>query len=67
MVELFMDSMPLTASNFMDLADSGFYNGIHFHRVIDNFMTRAFLDAPGHPLLGFSSACQNLTLLTTPP
>eukprot|EP00470_Lotharella_oceanica_P014001 CAMPEP_0170182564 /NCGR_PEP_ID=MMETSP0040_2-20121228/28254_1 /TAXON_ID=641309 /ORGANISM="Lotharella oceanica, Strain CCMP622" /LENGTH=286 /DNA_ID=CAMNT_0010428027 /DNA_START=63 /DNA_END=924 /DNA_ORIENTATION=- len=36
--ELFMDQMPITASNFIDLAKSGFYDGIHFHRVIDNFM-----------------------------
>merc|ERR1712194_951298 len=26
------------ASNFIDLAQSGFYNGIHFHRVIPGFM-----------------------------
>merc|ERR1712019_106138 len=26
------------ASNFIDLARTGFYNGIHFHRVIPNFM-----------------------------
>jgi len=37
-IELFLDTMPLTASNFMDLAETGFYNGIHFHRIIDNFM-----------------------------
>ena len=37
-VELFMDSMPLTASNFVDLAETGFFDGIHFHRIIDNFM-----------------------------
>eukprot|EP00123_Amoebidium_parasiticum_P019360 comp24722_c0_seq1/m.46853 comp24722_c0_seq1/g.46853 ORF comp24722_c0_seq1/g.46853 comp24722_c0_seq1/m.46853 type:complete len:189 (-) comp24722_c0_seq1:527-1093(-) len=37
-VELFVDKMPLTASNFIDLAKKGFYNGLHFHRVIDNFM-----------------------------
>ena len=30
--------MPVTASNFVDLANTGFYNGIHFLRVIDNFM-----------------------------
>eukprot|EP00667_Euglena_gracilis_P018992 EG_transcript_20283 len=40
LVELFMDSMPLTSSNFIDLVNSGFYNGIHFHRVIDNFMVQ---------------------------
>ena len=37
-VELFMDKMPITAKNFADLAKSGFYNGLHFHRVIANFM-----------------------------
>ena len=26
--------MPITSSNFIDLANSGFYNGLHFHRVI---------------------------------
>ena len=28
----------ITASNFIDLAQSGFYNGLHFHRVIPDFM-----------------------------
>ena len=37
-VELFTDKMPLTAGNFIKLAQSGFYDGLHFHRVIDNFM-----------------------------
>ena len=32
--EIFMDRVPLTASNFIDLAQTGFYEGIHFHRVI---------------------------------
>jgi cyclophilin family peptidyl-prolyl cis-trans isomerase len=36
--ELFLDKMPITAKNFIDLADSGFYNGLHFHRVIAGFM-----------------------------
>merc|ERR1712232_1056162 len=36
--EIFLDKMPRTASNFIDLANSGFYNGLHFHRVIPNFM-----------------------------
>ena len=30
--------MPITVSNFIDLANSGFYNGLHFHRVIPDFM-----------------------------
>eukprot|EP00930_Biecheleria_cincta_P005707 TRINITY_DN106641_c0_g1_i1.p1 TRINITY_DN106641_c0_g1~~TRINITY_DN106641_c0_g1_i1.p1 ORF type:complete len:277 (+),score=47.50 TRINITY_DN106641_c0_g1_i1:54-884(+) len=37
-VELYMDQMPITVSNFIDLAKTGFYNGVHFHRVIPNFM-----------------------------
>jgi cyclophilin family peptidyl-prolyl cis-trans isomerase len=37
-IELFLDKMPITAGNFVKLAKSGFYDGLHFHRVIDNFM-----------------------------
>ncbi len=37
-VELYSDKMPLTAGNFLKLAKSGFYDGLHFHRVIDSFM-----------------------------
>ncbi|HEU5060627.1 MAG TPA: peptidylprolyl isomerase [Kofleriaceae bacterium] len=37
-VELFTDLMPKTAGNFIQLAKSGFYDGLHFHRVINNFM-----------------------------
>jgi cyclophilin family peptidyl-prolyl cis-trans isomerase len=37
-VELFTDKMPITAGNFVKLAKAGFYDGLHFHRVIDGFM-----------------------------
>ena len=37
-VELFVDQMPITAGNFVKLAKGGFYDGLHFHRVIDGFM-----------------------------
>ncbi len=36
--ELFVDQMPITAGNFVTLAESGFYDGLHFHRIIPNFM-----------------------------
>lgn len=39
-VELFTDVMPITAGNFVELAKSGFYDGLHFHRVIPNFMVQ---------------------------
>ena len=37
-IELLKDKMPLTAGNFIKLAKSGFYDGLHFHRVIKDFM-----------------------------
>src|SRR4051812_45380232 len=37
-IELFTDKMPITAGNFIKLAKAGFYDGLHFHRVINNFM-----------------------------
>lgn len=36
--EIFEAEMPITAGNFIKLAESGFYDGLHFHRVIPNFM-----------------------------
>jgi len=38
--ELYVDKMPITASNFVKLAKSGFYDGLHFHRVIKDFMVQ---------------------------
>merc|ERR1711971_1090058 len=32
--------VPITASNFIDLCQTGFYKGIHFHRVIPGFMNQ---------------------------
>merc|ERR1712014_259420 len=32
--------VPISASNFIDLCNTGFYNGIHFHRVIPGFMNQ---------------------------
>ena len=32
-VELLLDQAPITVSNFIDLANTGFYDGVHFHRV----------------------------------
>ena len=37
-LELFQDQMPITVGNFVSLAESGFYDGTKFHRVIDGFM-----------------------------
>lgn len=37
-LELYGDQAPNTVANFKKLADSGFYNGTRFHRVIKGFM-----------------------------
>eukprot|EP00747_Dinoflagellata_sp_TGD_P162095 gnl/TRDRNA2_/TRDRNA2_179310_c0_seq1.p1 gnl/TRDRNA2_/TRDRNA2_179310_c0~~gnl/TRDRNA2_/TRDRNA2_179310_c0_seq1.p1 ORF type:complete len:200 (+),score=34.08 gnl/TRDRNA2_/TRDRNA2_179310_c0_seq1:63-662(+) len=38
--EIYLDRVPITASNFIDLCQTGFYEGIHFHRVIPGFMNQ---------------------------
>jgi peptidyl-prolyl cis-trans isomerase B (cyclophilin B) len=37
-LELHDDKAPKTVGNFEKLANSGFYDGLTFHRVIDDFM-----------------------------
>ncbi len=39
-ITLFEKEAPITAKNFADYADSGFFNGTIFHRVIKNFMVQ---------------------------
>jgi cyclophilin family peptidyl-prolyl cis-trans isomerase len=37
-IELFDEDAPKTVQNFVKLARDGFYDGVIFHRVIENFM-----------------------------
>jgi len=37
-IELYSKNMPITAGNFEKLVKDGFYDGVIFHRVIDDFM-----------------------------
>lgn len=39
-IELNFDKAPVTAANFKQYAEDGFYNGTIFHRVIDGFMVQ---------------------------
>ncbi len=53
--EIFQDQMPTTAGNFIALAKRGFYDGLHFHRVIANFMIQfgcEFAKDPNSPRAG---------------
>lgn len=40
-IELFTDKAPVTANNFIFLAEQGFYDNTTFHRVIPEFMAQA--------------------------
>ncbi len=40
-IELDPKAAPATVSNFLDLVDNGFYDGLIFHRVIANFVVQA--------------------------
>ncbi len=37
-LELYPDKAPLTVANFVNLAKRGYYDGLNFHRVINDFM-----------------------------
>ena len=37
-VELYPDKAPNTVNNFISLANSGYYDGVIFHRIIEGFM-----------------------------
>lgn len=39
-IELFVEQMPITTKNFIDLAQKGYYDGTKFHRVINSFMVQ---------------------------
>jgi peptidyl-prolyl cis-trans isomerase B (cyclophilin B) len=39
-LELTPDKTPVTVANFVNLAQHGYYNGVKFHRVINDFMVQ---------------------------
>ena len=46
-LELNGDQAPLTVGHFLELVDSGFYDGLIFHRVIPGFMAQGGGYTPG--------------------
>ena len=51
MFELYPNDAPQTVNNFIDRCDSGFYNGLAFHRAIQGFLVQT-----GDPLTADESA-----------
>ncbi len=39
-IELYPEYAPQTVANFVELAKSGFYNGLTFHRIVEGFMAQ---------------------------
>ena len=39
-IELCPEQAPITCENFLKLVNKGFYNGLTFHRVIEDFMAQ---------------------------
>jgi len=48
-LELYGNTAPITVENFITLANSGFYNGTTFHRIIEGFMMQGGAPADGNP------------------
>ncbi len=58
-LELFDDDAPGTVENFIKLSNSGFYNGLSFHRVIPDFVIQGGCpkgDGTGGP--GYKIPCE---------
>lgn len=53
-LELDADVAPITVTNFIDLAKSGFYDGLTFHRIISGFMIQG-----GDPLGNGTGGSEN--------
>lgn len=53
-VELDADTAPITVTNFVKLAEDGFYDGLTFHRIISGFMIQG-----GDPLGNGTGGSEN--------
>lgn len=54
-LELYADVAPITVSNFIYLAKSGFYDGLTFHRIMEGFMMQG-----GDPLGNGTGGSDNM-------
>ena len=53
-IELDQEAAPVTCANFVELAESGFYDGLTFHRIIAGFMMQG-----GDPLGNGTGGSEN--------
>lgn len=60
-LDLFSAQTPLTVANFLNLVQRGFYNGLSFHRVIEDFMIQGGCplgNGTGSPGYRFEDECR---------
>ena len=58
-VELDFANAPISSKNFQNYADSGFYDGTIFHRVINDFMIQGGGFEPGLPQKSTEESIEN--------
>jgi peptidyl-prolyl cis-trans isomerase B (cyclophilin B) len=59
-LDLYDDKAPVTVASFVNLAKKGYYDGLTFHRVIDNFMIQGgcpLATGTGGPGYRFEDEC----------
>jgi peptidyl-prolyl cis-trans isomerase B (cyclophilin B) len=58
-IQFFDADAPGTVKNFVELANKGFYDGLNFHRVINNFMIQGGCpDGQGSGGPGYTIKCE---------
>ena len=72
-LELYVEKAPVPVENFINYANSGFYDGTIFHRVISHFMTQGGGFTPdmekkptGEPIVNESGNGLTLSLIYIP-
>ncbi len=60
-LSLFDEQAPVTVGNFLNLSKRGYYNGLNFYRVLDNFMVQGGCpqgSGAGGPGYNFEDECK---------
>ncbi len=65
LIDLLSEEAPNTVANFEELANSGFYNGLTFHRVIPGFVAQGGCpNGTGTGGAGYTIMCETATNVT---